>query len=134
MVEFKTSIRVRYAETDKMGYVYYGNYATFCEVGRTELMRSLGLTYRQLEEDGYMLPIITHNAEYLGPAFYDDELNIVTSIKEKPGIKVKFEYLIYNDNKLIHRAVSELAFINAKTYKPIRPPKYFNNLIDTFFE
>ena len=100
----ETSIRVRYAETDQMGYVYYGHYAMYYEVGRVESLRQLGLSYRELEEMGVMMPVLENRSKYLAPARYDDLLRIVTTLREKPGVKIRFEYDIYNgDNTLIHQ-------------------------------
>lgn len=134
MISNDTFLRVRYGETDTMGYVYYGNYALYCEVGRTELMRSLGLTYKKLEEDGYMLPVINYNSNYYKSARYDDLLKINTSIQQKPGLKIIFQYDIYNEEgELINHSESTLGFMSATTYKPIRPPKYFIELMNPYF-
>src|SRR3954464_3813730 len=98
----ETQIRVRYGETDQMRYVYYGNYALYYEVARVESLRQLGLTYRELEETGVMLPVIENKSKYLAVAKYDDLLTIVTTLREKPGVKIKFEYEIFNESgKLI---------------------------------
>jgi acyl-CoA thioester hydrolase len=134
MISTDTFLRVRYGETDTMGYVYYGNYALYCEVGRTELMRSLGLTYKKLEEDGYMLPVINYNSNYYKSARYDDLLKITTSIQQKPGLKIIFHYDIYNEEgELINHSESTLGFMSATTYKPVRPPKYFIELMNPYF-
>jgi acyl-CoA thioester hydrolase len=134
MITNDTFLRVRYGETDTMGYVYYGNYALYCEVGRTELMRSLGLTYKKLEEDGYMLPVINYNSNYYKSARYDDLLKITTSIQQKPGLKNIFQYDIYNEEgELINHSESTLGFMSATTHKPVRPPKYFIELMNPYF-
>ena len=96
MYTHQTKIRVRYGETDQMKYVYYGVYAQYFEVGRVELLRSLGITYKELEEMGFALPVVNYNINYKKPAFYDDELTIETSIKEIPKVKIVFYYNTYN--------------------------------------
>ena len=88
----ETTIRVRYSETDKMGYVYYGNYAQYFEVGRVEALRDLKTSYKEMEDTGVMLPVYEFNIKYLKPAFYDDLLVIKTTIREIPTAKIKFDY------------------------------------------
>ena len=95
MLNADINIRVRYAETDKMGYVYYGNYATYYEVGRVEALRKLGMSYKEMEDEGIMLPVLSFNIKYFKPAFYDDLLTIKTSITEMPNTRIKFEYECY---------------------------------------
>ena len=92
MYTHKTKLRVRYGETDQMKYAYYGVYAQYFEVGRVELLRSLGITYNVLEELGFSLPVVNYNIDYKKPAFYDDELTIETTIKEAPSMKIVFNY------------------------------------------
>jgi len=119
MLIFETKIRVRYAEIDKMGYVYYGNYAQYYEVGRVEALRHLGTNYKSLEESGIMMPVIQLITNFKKPAFYDDELTIRTLVKEKPGVKIKFFYEIYNNkNILLNYGETILVFVHKKTMKP----------------
>ncbi|HEY9486841.1 MAG TPA: thioesterase family protein [Chryseosolibacter sp.] len=130
----ETSIRVRYAETDQMGYVYYGNYAMYYEVARVESLRQLGLTYREIEEMGVMMPVLENKSRYLAPARYDDLLRIVTTLREKPGVRIKFEYDIYNgDSTLIHQGETVLVFINSTTNKPCRQPPAMEKVLERFF-
>jgi acyl-CoA thioester hydrolase len=130
----ETSVRVRYAETDQMGYVYYGNYATYYEIGRVESLRQLGLTYREIEEMGVMMPVLENHSRYLAPARYDDLLRIVTTLREKPGVKIKFEYDIYNgENTLIHKGETVLVFINKGTNRPCRQPPAMEKALERFF-
>jgi acyl-CoA thioester hydrolase len=104
MYRSETKIRVRYGETDQMGYVYYGIYAMYYEVGRVESLRQLGLTYKELEDGGVMMPVLENKSKFLSPALYDDELRVVTSIKEKPSVRITFFYEIFNGSvKLIHQ-------------------------------
>jgi|SRR5690554_2725707 len=128
----ETQLRVRYGETDQMGYCYYGNYAQYFEVGRVEALRKVGMTYKQLEEMGYMLPVSTLNIKYFSPAFYDDLLTIITKITEQKGVRLVFEYEIYNESKkLLVTADTMLVFVNKSTMKPTTPPKEF---VDLFFD
>ncbi len=135
MLTTETKVRVRYAETDKMNFVYYGNYAQYYEIGRTEMLRELGFTYRSLEEKGVILPVLTLNVKYLKSASYDDLLTIKTSIKELPKVRIKFDYEIYNEkNELINKGDSTLVFIDAKKNKPIMAPDFFLKIISKFFQ
>ncbi len=121
-----TSIRVRYAETDKMGYVYYGNYAQYFEVGRVEGLRDLGLSYRKMEEEGIMLPVLEYQIKYFKPAFYDDLLTIKTTIAEVKGARIYFEYETLSEAKeLLNRGTTTLVFVNMGSNKPCPPPDWF---------
>jgi acyl-CoA thioester hydrolase len=134
MYTSQTQIRVRYGETDQMGYAYYGNYAMYYEVARVESLRQLGLTYKELEEMGVMLPVLENKSKFLAAALYDDLLKIVTIIREKPGVRIKFEYEIFNgDNKLIHQGETLLVFVDKKSGKPCRPPQIFQKILERFF-
>ena len=99
MVESTYKIRVRYAETDKMGYVYYGNYATYFEVARVELFREYGVSYKEMEDEGVMMPVLELKTKYIRPAKYDDLLTIKTTIASKPGVRITFEYEVYNQKE-----------------------------------
>jgi acyl-CoA thioester hydrolase len=131
----QTQVRVRYGETDQMGYVYYGNYAMYFEVGRVEGLRQLGLSYKELEEMGVMLPVLENKSKYFSAALYDDLLKIVTTIREKPGVRIKFEYEIFNEKgNLIHQGETILAFVDKKNGRPCRPPKAFQDILEPFFK
>ncbi len=131
MVSAETKVRVRYAETDKMGYVYYGNYATYYEVARGELVRKLGLSYVKLEEDGYFLPIAEMRVKYYKPAHYDELLTVKVILRNFETAKLEFEYEVYNENgELINTGYTLQVFINGKTRRPTRPPKYFVKAIE----
>lgn len=126
MFQSEINIRVRYAETDKMGYVYYGNYATYFEVGRVEALRSLELSYKEMEDSGVMLPVIDFKIKYVKPAFYDDLLTIKTYIKEIPQARIRFEYETFNEkNELLNVAETTLVFIDMKTNRPCSAPGLF---------
>ncbi|CAM1333489.1 acyl-CoA thioesterase [Tenacibaculum aestuariivivum] len=125
MIKNKTTVRIRYAETDQMGVVYHGNYAQFLEIGRTELLRSIGVTYKNMEKTGVILPVITLSCNYKKSALYDDEITITTLLKKTPTVKIEFDYKITNQhNELIATANTILAFVNKDTKKPIRCPEY----------
>lgn len=134
MYTSETQIRVRYAETDQMGYVYYGNYATYYEVGRVESIRQLGMTYRSLEEEGVMMPVLENHSKFIQPARYDELLTLRTTLKEMPGVKIKFFYEIFNqENRLIHEGQTVLAFINMKSGRPCRSPEKMQKLLQPYF-
>lgn len=126
MISAKTQVRIRYSETDKMGYVYYGNYAQFFEIGRTNMLRDYGMTYRQMEDSGIMLPVRSMEVRYHSPAFYDDLLTVTTSIKEMPTKRLAFEHEIHNEaGKLVVTGKVELVFVSAETRRPTNPPENF---------
>jgi acyl-CoA thioester hydrolase len=130
----ETKIRVRYGETDQMGYVYYGYYAMYYEVARVESLRQLGLTYRELEAMGVMMPVVENRSKYIAPARYDDLLRIVTTLREKPDVKIRFEYEIFNqDDVLIHQGETLLVFMNKQTQRPCRPPVAMENVLAPYF-
>ena len=124
MIINKTKLRVRYGETDQMGYVYYGNYAQYFEVGRVEWLRNLGVSYKSLEDSNIMLPVLNLNINYLKPAKYDDLLTIVTLLKKKPLIKIEFNLEIYNQNNdLLTTGSTTLVFIDMIKNKPTKAPQ-----------
>jgi acyl-CoA thioester hydrolase len=130
----ETSLRVRYGETDQMGYAYYGFYAMYYEVARVESLRQLGLTYKALEEMGVMMPVLENRSQYLAPARYDDLLRIVTTLRERPGVKIRFEYEIFNESgALIHRGETLLAFVDKNSNRPCRPPQAMIKVLQPFF-
>jgi len=135
MYQSETTVRVRYGETDQMGYVYYGFYAMYYEVARVEAMRQLGLSYKDVEAMGVMMPVLENHSKYMAPGRYDELLRIVTTMREKPTIKIKFEYEIFNEeNKLINRGETLLVFVDKKTNRPCRPPEAMEKLLEPFFK
>jgi len=126
MYSFDFKKRVRYGETDMMGYLYYGNYAQLYEIGRVETMRSLGLTYRDLEVVyGVMMPVVHVDARYILPAKYDEELTIRTILTELPLRMIVFENEIFNEEmQMIHKAVVKLFFIEMSSDKKVSCPEY----------
>jgi len=127
----ETKIRVRYSETDQMGYVYYGNYASYYEVARVEMMRELGVSYKEMEERGCMMPIVELKIKFLRPAYYDDLLKVITKVTEMPNTRMSFNYEIYNEvtGKLINTGETILAFVNIAIRKPIKAPEWFLELL-----
>lgn len=116
-------IRVRYGETDQMGFVYYGNYAQYFEVARVEALRKLGLSYKQFEENGILMPVLDFKCKFIRSAYYDDILSIKTIIREMPQVRIKFEYEVYNQQKaLVCTGETTLVFIYKSNNKPCRTP------------
>jgi acyl-CoA thioester hydrolase len=134
MYQSETTVRVRYGETDQMGYVYYGVYALYYEVARVESMRQLGLSYKEVEAMGVMMPVLENKSKYLAPARYDELLRIVTTIRRMPSVKIAFEYEIYNEaNVLIHQGETMLVFIDKQTNRPCRPPQLMEEVLQPYF-
>ncbi|MBM1107518.1 acyl-CoA thioesterase [Aurantibacter crassamenti] len=126
MTNFKEiSFHVRYAETDQMKYVYYGNYAQYLEMGRVAWLRDLGVSYRTMEENGVMLPVVSMQIDFKKPALYDDLLTVQTTLKKVPFVKIEFDYKIFNEQKeLLVTANTVLAFVDMKTNRPTACPDY----------
>ncbi len=134
MFTHEVELRVRYGETDQMGYVYYGNYAQYLEVGRVEALRSLGFPYRKLEEEGIMLPVRSLNITYHAPAFYDDPITVRTSIAEMPTARIRFTYHIHNvAGALLTEAETVLVFVDKVTMRPRKAPAAFYEAMKKFF-
>jgi len=130
MIHTTNSIRVRYGETDPMKYVYYGNYAEYFEVARVELFRTLGMSYDEIEKKGIFLPVSEYKIKYLKPGLYDQLLEIHTYVKKIPGVKIEFDYEIYNEDKIkITEASTTLFFLDAETNKIVRCPDFLLDLI-----
>ena len=130
----ETKIRVRYAETDRMGYVYYGNYAAYFEVGRVEALRALGLSYKLMEEQGVMLPVLTYNIKYFKPAFFDDVLTIRTTVNEMPsGTRIHFHYETVNEqNVVLNKAETSHVFVKTANGRPCAVPENVIDLLRPF--
>ena len=124
MKQDQISLRVRYAETDQMGVVYHGNYAQYFEMGRVEWLRNQGVSYKELEQSGVMLPVVSLSMNYKKPAYYDDELTVVTKLKFLGGVKIEFDYEILNQHgELLTTANSVLVFVDMNSKRPISVPK-----------
>jgi acyl-CoA thioester hydrolase len=134
MIQSETKIRVRYGETDQMGYVYYGVYAQYYEVGRVETLRNIGFSYREMEERGILLPVSEFSINYLKPALYDDEITVVTKVNEMPGVRFTFEYECFNQKKeLLNTGRVVLVFIDKIRNRPCTPPQWFIEKIKSLF-
>ena len=123
MITSQTHINVRYAETDQMGVVYHGNYLAWFEVGRTKLFKEQGIHYKQIEADGYHLPVLEVAIKYRRPALYDDDLTIVTTMKEKPVLRFTLHYEVYRGDTLLVTGSTTHAFIDREG-RPVRPPAH----------
>lgn len=131
MREHQIQTRVRYAETDQMGVVYHGNYAQYFEMGRVEWLRNMGISYKFMEENGIMLPVVSLTINYKKPARYDDLLTIKTIMKKLSSVKIEFDYEITNEsNELLTTGNSILVFVDMKTRRPTAPPEYILNLFE----
>ena len=121
----QTKIKVRYAETDQMGVVYHGNYAQYLEIGRLEWLTALGISYKEMEADDVMLPVVSLSLNYKKPAFYDDVLTISTTLVKQPTASIEFNYEIRNSSgELLTTANTKLVFVNMKSNFPMRCPQY----------
>lgn len=129
----ETKIRVRYGETDKMDFVYHGNYPTYYHAARNDFFREIGLSEKEIEEMGIILPVIDVKMQYFTPAFYDDILTVKTYLKKLSGVKLCFTYDIFNQNdELINKGETTLTFVNNETRKPTRPPKELSEKLSKF--
>ncbi|MBS3944542.1 MAG: acyl-CoA thioesterase [Melioribacter sp.] len=136
MISQTSEIRVRYADTDKMQFVYNGKYLEYFEVGRTELLRSLGLPYSEVEKSGYQLPLLEAGVTYKNPAKYDDLLLVKATVKELYSPKVHIEYLITRKEteEIIAVGFTTHIFMNAETKKAVRPPKLYIEILAPYFQ
>ncbi|MCF6307995.1 MAG: acyl-CoA thioesterase [Flavobacteriaceae bacterium] len=125
MKKTQTNIRVRYGETDKMGIVYYGNYALYLEEGRTEWLRALGFSYKYMENNNVELPVVNLNINFKQPAYYDDVITVTSTLKEIPSVRIEFYYEIHNQKgTLLVTATTTLVFVNSTTKKLMKAPDY----------
>ena len=131
MIKGTSEIRVRYGETDRMQYLHHGTYALYYEEARSNLLREFGLSYREIEDQGVIMPVMEMNQKFYKPAVYDELLTVHTFIYEEPKVKFRFDYEIYNSNKeLINKGYTILVFADKETGRPIRTPKFFQNFFD----
>ena len=134
MYSYEVQLRVRYADTDQMGYVYYGNYAAYYEVARVESFRNLGFAYKQLEDEGVMMPVLELKTKYHKPALYDDLLTIKVTIPEMPRVKIKYDYQIFNESSdLLNTGETLLAFVKMENGRPTRLPQKMEELLKPYF-
>lgn len=130
-----TTLRARYADVDQMGFVYYGNYATYYEVGRTDAMRELGTSYKHMEDEGIIMPVHSMYCRYFKPAHYDELMTVKTIVRELPLARMKFEYEVYNKEKeLLNKGETTLAFVSKESNKPVRIPQWFKEMLKPYFQ
>lgn len=133
MIEHEYTFRVMYPDTDKMGTVHHSNYAKYYETARWELFRSIGISYRSVEEAGYLLPVISIKMKYLKTTFYDEKLTIKTTLKALEGVLLYFTYKVFNEqNALINEGETELAFVNSNDWQLCDAPCFVINAIDNY--
>lgn len=135
MIKSETKIRVRYGETDQMGYAYYGVYAQYYEVGRVEAMRLIGFSYKEVEAKGILMPVVEYSISYKKPAFYDDEITVVTYIRQMPkGVKLPFEYECYNSaGELLNTGKVILVYMQKSNNKVTSLPSWLEDALKPFF-
>ncbi|MEH0158583.1 thioesterase family protein [Limibacter armeniacum] len=134
MYSHEVKERIRYADTDQMGFVYYGNYARFYEIGRVEALRALGVKYKQMEEEGIMLPVLECYSKYIKPAKYDDLITIKTMIKELPSARIFFEYeILSEDGQLLNQGKTTLVFMRSDSHRPCKAPEEILKLLEPYF-
>ncbi len=135
MYQFEFPYRVRYADVDQMGYMYYGNYARLYEIGRVEALRNLGIRYKDLEEQGFWMPVYENYSKFIAPAKYDENLNIRVMLKKLPAARIVFNYEILDETQaIIHTGETTLVFILAATGKITPSPKVIIDTLKPFFE
>lgn len=132
MIQAQAQVTVRYAETDMMGIVYHANYLPWFEVGRTTLFKQIGVPYRQLEEEGFRLPVLEISAKYTRPALYDDTLEIVTTLRDKPLLRLRLEYEVRRGEELLATGTSLHAFVDRQG-RPVRPPAWVVQKLEQAF-
>ena len=140
MLSSKTEIRVRYADTDQMQFVYNGKYLEYFEVGRTEMLREIDLPYSYIENEGYQLPVLETHAKYISAAYYDDILVIESFVKDYPSFRIHIDYRIFRlvpsgkgNNILVAEGFTEHVFIKKDSKKPVRPPGFFADAMKPFY-
>lgn len=136
MFSTTTGIRVRYGETDQMGFLYYGNYALYYEVGRVDMIRQIGITYKELEERGIIMPVVELKSKYIRPALYDDLITVKTILKELPtDHKISFHSELYNERQeLLNIGTTTLVFLEAITRRKISMPEVLMEKLKGYFE
>lgn len=132
MIRSESQVAVRYAETDMMGVVYHGSYLPWFEIGRTTLLKEHGLPYRQLEAEGFFLPVLELSVKYVRPALYDDLITIVTTMAEKPSLRIRLNYEVRRGETLLATGQTVHAFIDRQG-RPVRPPAQFASKMEKLF-
>ena len=130
-----TTVRTRYADVDQMGFVYYGNYATYYEVGRAAAMREIGTSYKEMEEKGIIMPVLSMTCQYKKPAHYDELLTVKTIVKGIPKARMEFNYEIFNEKEeLLNKGETTLVFLSKDSNRPVRIPSWFEEKLRPYFE
>ncbi len=133
MIRHEYSFRVSYSDTDKMGVVHHSNYARYCEIARWELFREIGISYRNIEDMGYMLPVFTMNSTFVGPARYDDAIRIVTTLENPKGVRLSFRFQLYSTEEvMINETEIMLACVDKETFKPCPLPGFITEAIENY--
>ena len=134
MIQFDTQIRVWYEHTDQMGICHHSNYINYYEAARSDFMRSLGLSYAEVERRGLMMPILEVQSKYRRPARYDEEVTVRILLKEIPSTRINFFYEIYNEEgALLNSGMTQLGFMHSDTRRPCRCPEWFVELLEKFW-
>ena len=134
MFEHQIKFRVLYSDTDQMGYMYYGQYAKYLEMGRVEALRSLGFSYKSIEKSGVMMPVLDLNLKYIKPLYYDDEITLITRVIKEPISRIYFEYELYNPQGILStKANTTLVFVDVMSGKPCSIPEYFKFTFAKYF-
>ncbi len=133
MIESRTQITVRYSETDMMGIVYHGSYLPWFEVGRTTLLKECGIVYRDLEAQGYRLPVVELGTKFFRPALYDDTVTVITRLKERPLVRIRLDYEVRRGDELLVTGFTVHTFIN-KAGEPVRPPAAYSEKMRELFK
>ncbi|WP_395768317.1 acyl-CoA thioesterase [Aquirufa sp.] len=134
MYTHSVKYRVCYADTDQMGYVYYGNYARLYEIARVETLRSLGVSYKALEDNGIGLPVAEHYTKFIAPGLYDDELSVECQVDRLPTAKIEFSYRIKNEaGELINEGKTTLVFMDLKSKKVIKAPEFVLSALQPYY-
>jgi acyl-CoA thioester hydrolase len=136
MLKHYTEVRVRYADTDQMNFAYNGKYFEYFEVGRTEMMREVGLPYQVIEKSGFFMPVIETKIHFFSPAFYDEVLVIETRVEKLPSVKVHIDHIVKAKDRgiVICEGYVELAFLDAITNRPTRAPRLFLDAVKKYYE
>lgn len=134
MLEHTLTCRVRYSETDQMGYVHHSNYARYYENARWEFFREIGVVYSEIEQSGTLMPVVKMNARFIKPLRYDEEFTIVTIIEKLPTSTFPIKSIIFNEKEeMVHEATVTLAFVSDKSRKACRPPAVLIDVLSDIF-
>ena len=135
MISYKTNVRVRFCETDKMQFVHHAKYIEYFEIARTEMLRHYGLPYKSIEDSGIEMPVMEVSIKYKNAAYYDELLTVEASVNEIYTPKVHINYKVYKENgQIAAEGYTVLAFIKSSTKRACRPPEFYINALKSYFE